>query len=689
MDFGSSAAAARGAPVRAGMSISGRWLSAIAVTIALAGCGGGGGGGDGGGSGGGGNPPPVGGSLIPAAPTPGPVLHADAATLRPLTPGAQWRYRGQRTVPGSAAQDYSSETTVSATGAALTESTTNAGNNGADAHPIALEGGRIVVTERFAITGKGEGETIRLTQLRSPVRVDDQWTVLEQRFTDTAIDADGDGKPDAIDVAIYARVIGEERLTLPRLGAVTAVRVDTRVMTRIVPSTTGRPTDAVTLEIQDWYAAGIGLVQERLREPQATNPASIVETVETLVGYDLVTTGDGLAFSREARVPATAQAMAGQPLPSAGSILGAAEFADHVLLFQQPGGGASGPVLASRLDRHGRVIDTLQHANLALDVSTRIPLLAHAGGAVLIGSESGSLPWQVRFARFDAQGALLGKGQVIDLRAVGDGSPAISLGAPYAAATDGRAVWLMWIRQTVGNGPRIEELVVRGFDMNGVPTTPVLVLDDREPALGSMRLALSGGRLVASWLGNRAPRGYSQQVATVDLASLVVTQATIATDLGGGGSTTALFSQPTGATLAWIRALGSDRSLAGVGMLRLSSDFTPLLGTPGTIDAELVPGLSPANDLSALAGRGPRLFQVGLALAPKWLDRRSDEVLMLKLSWVDAGETALSRSTARSIDMLVDAAVQPVKLMPLSDRVLGFTGDRLTTTVIWLPKDAR
>ncbi|HEV8689497.1 MAG TPA: hypothetical protein VGQ91_04305, partial [Ideonella sp.] len=66
--------------------IAGWRVGAAAALLSglLAGCGGGGGGGD----------ERTTSGLVPAAPTPGATLFADATVLRPLVPGASWSYSG-------------------------------------------------------------------------------------------------------------------------------------------------------------------------------------------------------------------------------------------------------------------------------------------------------------------------------------------------------------------------------------------------------------------------------------------------------------------------------------------------------------------------------------------------------------------------------------------------------------------
>jgi hypothetical protein len=104
------------------------WLI-VALATALGGCGGGGSGS--------GTPiptpipvPPLAVSgLVPAAPTMGATLYADAASLRVLRAGALWRYHGVEKPAGELAADFNSYTntvTDVASGSGVTESATHA-----------------------------------------------------------------------------------------------------------------------------------------------------------------------------------------------------------------------------------------------------------------------------------------------------------------------------------------------------------------------------------------------------------------------------------------------------------------------------------------------------------------------------------------------------------------------------------
>ena len=659
------------------------WLALCVGVVALSACGGGGGGGADAGI----SPPPAGAaSLIPVAPAPGAVLQADAATLRPLAIGHLWRYRGVSVVQGNASPAYTTDVTIAPSGGAWTESATNANNEGAASHGVALEGGSVVVTEQFDFAGKGPGETVRMTQLRSPVRVDDQWTILERRFADTAIDVDGDKRTDAVDVAMYARVIGEESVTLPRMAAVKAVRVDTKLLVRVVPSSTGTPGEVTTLEISDWYAPGIGLVQERTRAP-LPNSTVLRETTEVLLGYDIGSDGGGIALYRSAQVPATAQSMAGELLPEADKIVAVGEVGNEVLLFQQSSASTASDLIVSRLDRNGRVLDTLRHTGLSRNGV--VPPMLHASGAVVLGRAENRPAEEVQLLSFDARGALSATRPTINLRSSSDFPDQVVQFGPVSATTDGRIVWLLWERAgPFGTAPT---LVLRGFDMNGAPTDREVRLEGS--ATSQQRLAMSGRYVMATWKRRNPVSGFDQQLAAIEPNSLSGTLTTIASDLSAFpnyATDYGFFNQVTGTTLAWVRGLGSASDLPGVGMLRVSGGMMPLRATTGPLDTELVAGLPPTGSMSQLAGRGQRIFHMQVVRGAPWSDMASEATTLLKLSWVDAEERPLSQTPVRSVELLPDRADMPSTMVALSDRVLGFSGvTQLRTTVMWVPKEAR
>jgi len=246
------------------------------LTCVLAACGGGGAGSEGGSTGVSAT------GLVPDAPALGATLYADATVLRPVRDQAIWRYDGVSTPLGGRVVNYTTTTRQSvAADGTVTEFSSNSGNEGADSQVIRVSGGVVSSTVEVDFAGRGVPEVLQITELRSPVRAGDQFVILDKRYAETSIDADGDGRPDALDVAIYARVIGNETVAPPGLAALNAVRVDVLVATRVIPSRSGVAGDVVRARTQAWYAPGIGIVRARAETP-AVN-ASGADTVDEII----------------------------------------------------------------------------------------------------------------------------------------------------------------------------------------------------------------------------------------------------------------------------------------------------------------------------------------------------------------------------------------------------------------------
>lgn len=254
-------------------------MTAVAGLAALAGCGGGGGG-DSFGS----LPPPATTTgLVPAAPTLGAVLVTDAATLRPVANGATWTYAGTQTDCSTCTPvAYSTSTTqtaVSTNGSTTTatESSTNSTNSGPDSYTLkVVRNGAVTQTPTTPLdyTGKGAPGLLPFIELRSPVQVGDQVVVLDQRYTDTTIDADRDGKADTLDVAIYTRIIGQETIAVAGRGTLTAVRLDAWILDRVIYSSNSQPGPTYQTTATAWYVPGLGLVRQTVSGPDSTGTAT-------------------------------------------------------------------------------------------------------------------------------------------------------------------------------------------------------------------------------------------------------------------------------------------------------------------------------------------------------------------------------------------------------------------------------
>lgn len=242
------------APQRARFS---RCALALAAVVALAACGGGAEPED----------PSTTTGLVPEALPLGATMEAQAATLQPLAPGATWTYTGQYFDAPGLGTNYTNVVTHVSAPTGVTETATNAFAFGLSEQPLSLAGGNLVQTGSVDLDGDGDVDIVDPILLRSPVRQNDQIVLFDLRQP-MAIDPDGDGRNDSIDLAIYSQVVGSEPVALGgSLGSVNAVRLDVITKVRFVLTTRGaQPTYTTTLS--SWYAPSIGIVRRRL-EPDA------------------------------------------------------------------------------------------------------------------------------------------------------------------------------------------------------------------------------------------------------------------------------------------------------------------------------------------------------------------------------------------------------------------------------------
>lgn len=225
------------------------WRAAFAAAVAalVAGCGGGG---DGKGEDGSG--------LIPAAPAPGATLFSDATVLRPMVAGATWQYEGTDHDGSS----YTNLVTQAPSAVGVIESASNTLGGGSGSVHLAVVDKNVVQLDAVF----SDGTAVDLEdpiELRSPIRVNDQIVVFDEREPDPQSDADGDGTNDPFLIAMYRRVIGMETVQLPASQAREAVRVETVLTARVLLSTSGMTQHLFTETTSAWYAPSLGIVRRQ------------------------------------------------------------------------------------------------------------------------------------------------------------------------------------------------------------------------------------------------------------------------------------------------------------------------------------------------------------------------------------------------------------------------------------------
>lgn len=479
------------------------FLAGLPLLFSLAGCGGGGGGS--GTSPGASAAEPSSSatsglaSLVPQAPAIGKTLEVDAAVLVPQTAGSSWRFWGRQfSSSGSELARYESSYQLTTSGGEWKLSGSNPGNDGPDSIRYVLASGQLQQIQTVQFTPTQLPDEVRITLLRSPVREGDQVVAYNKRVEGVA-DLDGDGRPESLDVAIYTRVIGTEKIETALGEQLEAVRVETHVVERVIYSKTGQAGPVVDIVGVDWLARQLGWVARD--QPSVSKDGQIRVGKERLVGADLGAQG---AFGNSGGPvtltnPTTSPEQAGLALamqqPSAVS------DGDRVLLIGTP------PVV----DYSYRPLLTLLNSRGEVQWTR----LGPAGARFAAPLGSGWVLWgnldngQVTVFRLDAQGQLLGSGaQLLDL-----GTPQTPLPSQQrvlAIAADARALWVAtargdWLARADGTlGPR-DGVVVRGYDLNGAPTTDPVLLERSDDVYfrGSFGLAVRQGNAQVAWLSTK------------------------------------------------------------------------------------------------------------------------------------------------------------------------------------------
>lgn len=649
---------------------------AAVLLLMLVACGGGGGGGDA-------SPPANPGSgsatgLVPAAPTIGDTLFADAGTLRPVRNGATWRYSGSATTSG-VTQSYETTTVQSAASTgSVTESTTNSSNDGSSSTVVDIAAGQFSTTETIDFALRPPGETLKIIELRSPVRQGDQITIFDRRYTDTGIDVDRDGRTDTLDLAIYVRVIGLEPVTLTGLPTVTAVRVDTTIASRIRPTSTNVFEATVEARVQVWYAPGIGIVRQSTTIPSAGSTPDTTD--ERLLAYDGVTAGFGALSTQQIVVPADSPALAGQFLPARGTVA-ALPFADHVLLLHT---GPSAEALATQFDLRGRAITTrLLPLGLSLGGATRIAQ-TNDGALILDGGGASGALTMYFVTRLNTDGTLNGvlRGLALDLTG---GEPVASVSDVPRMAWDGTSIWLLYnldVRRIVNGvlGDLAKELVLRPFDLNGNPLRPGTVLAQDALPVG---LSARDGQVLATFQRNTSGDLFDVSLARTGNPYTAVESQTLATGVVGSNSFPIPMSLSDGAAVVWSAELGTGANQASLAGVRIDAGGSILRGA-STLQGELLAGVPTfSSETSAPAAVGNRLVFSTFAEGSGARFSGNSGAMNTLVSWLDA--PASQPLNALSVSSLRLSMSTPTAQAAYGDRVLVFGGSNtLETTLVWL-----
>ena len=631
--------------------------------------------------------------LIPPAPVAGEVLYADASVLRPLRNGSRYVYRGEdRPQPLSIPIVYSNSVVQSAGngGSDVAEVSSNWFQQGTDSSVILSSNGSVRSRQVVDFGAGGPAPTVEAIELRSPVRASDQYTVLEQRFEGALPDIDKDGKPEAIDVAAYRRVIGNESVTLRHSGSFVALRIDYIARARVQRSADLSFGPIVELVLSSWYAPGIGIVRQRYTVPTPGGEPQVRD--EQLLTWDGLSEGLGFMAPTLATVPQESPAAPGAHLPA----LFAADRSGSgaIVLTAVPAElGYSGTTL-SRLNGRGQVTQS----RVFKGWNPRLATLLAVGDEIAVVQQSPDW-FGYRLAAFDAglEPRTDVQGAALDL---GPTDPDIGSVIVNAVAGDGLRVWVLYARvrsDRLGGGA---QLLLQAFDTSARPIGPSheldnLTLSKRWP---TSSLTAADGRVVVTWSRFNALGDVNQLYAVFESPDSTPAIHTLADNIVNPYPNVHARIARGDVTFAWSGFLDAanttsrpEEQLRGV---TLGLDEAPQRSTSGTIDNEIVSGTWPKGSSSGyggLYGDSRQLVFVGGVNDYAWppFDRFESRMTQIAVVAIGSGPIAERAASARVHRI-------PTELVPfvwswhtailIEDRLLllGSDNGRLATAVQWL-----
>ncbi|HEY1090683.1 MAG TPA: hypothetical protein VGE47_06300 [Burkholderiaceae bacterium] len=622
------------------------------LTGLLSACGGGGGGGgssSGNGSGGS-NPGPA--SMIPAAPALGQTLFEDATVLRPVQDGMRWIYDGKY-----GPSIYSSDVRIASEPTGLQETAWNVFGDGSDISGIKIENGTVTLTELVNFGASGLTETLATTELRSPVRVGDQYTALERNGLALNQDIDNDRVNDKADVAGWSRVIGLEDVDLPALQrTVSAVRVDNTIAIRIQRSSDKRYEATQWITQSTWYARDIGIVRRTLSAP-GTGAAGAVEYDERLRAWDGLTRGLGALLHARPAQPASSY--------TAYPALKALAVGDRALVLSglSDDRGEQGLRLTV-YDRSGRFLKTVPLPVSKVAVNNQPQFVNCGAQACLLTVSSdvfGALSAPL-LMRFDKEGTAQGPVDGIAVTLGGFGA------SNHLATGDANGLWVMWLARTAppgGSGP--VELRLQAFASDGSPRFTHQVLEPGSLFTTATPLSLSsnGVRVTATWRWPVFPR-YQYKYATVTAGTAATTKLMHDSQSPAPGNSfqlRALNVDDDNLALFWPGTLfsNSNPSSSSWRGLQLNNGTGPVRSTTDSPDNELLPSSWIMDGYSPMfAAHSGAVFMLSQGVGKLSADSVSDSEL-LQLIQITPGSAAL-------------ASAQPIRtLVPANDSYIPFT----------------
>lgn len=627
---------------------------------------------------------------MPAAPATGATLYSNATVLRPLIDGARWQYRGTVT-PGSVGTPtrYTASVTHALTGGSLQEAESMVFLEASSVSTLSSSGASIVAQIRDPL-GTGSSEVVAVTELRSPVRINDQYTQYERSDVPMGSDIDGDGQADIADVAIYSRVVGDESVELPELArAVVALKVETTALVRVKNSSNNAQPPVGTLVQSQWYAPGIGIVRRTLSSPTTNGSVGPLAYDEVLFNWDGVTQGLGALGPTPAQVPKP------PPLLLLPDTLAATVLGDRALVLtgslqlSDPGALTFGV-----FDKRGTLLSTRQVPGLGDSLSSfsTPSMFGLDASTALVAIPIGTSPGTLRLQRVDAGGSPLGSANVVTV-------PTDNINLPMA--WDGQALWIAWL----SSGSQLSDtgkLMLQPFNADGQPLAAAQVVDAPTVAgqIGSIGMSAAAGRLLVSWARNETGtvnyryalvRGSTStaqvhtlgtvQRTTSPQPALVPVQASgIAALLWNGP----VFSYTSGGPLP-------DSLPRGI---VLDANGTPLRSSAGNLDDEQLPAAWVGNSTRMVAqALGDRLV-VSSFDYQRTLPQLASPTDFILTAFVRPGSQALATAATRASALVCrsgtltnfDQFGLPAFVLLWDDRalVIGNNSGRTMTSVFWL-----
>lgn len=488
-----------------------------------------------------------------------------------------------------------------------------------------------VVSQPANINIAGISEAISLIELRSPVRLNDQFTVLDRHYSDSGEDYDGDGRRDSLDLAMYVVVVGQERLDLENARQLQATRVDTVILARARYSSTGAYSQLLNMTQSRWYSPGIGIVRTRAEQPGPINFETRHVTDERLVSWDGLTGGVGPMGIVTGQVPTGPSAGATLPAP-----LDAVAFSDQaVVMTYRPGHVMAGGIALSRLDRRGNVLQSTNHA-LPGVVPSRLVRFGDELRVVALGDDG------LLMYAFDGTGAVALSSQPV-LLAAGE-VVASTDGIGPQAGTNNSGLWALWLElRDEGNSTWVVDVKLQPFDGAGQPSSPAIMLAASLPAGGIYKpvLSVSNDRVLVTWQAVEAGTAVIHSALVDAQTHTVFAQAPLRSDDSRQGVAPLADS---GRLLVVWNAEPAVGRLLGVGL-----------------DASLQPSLPPGQAL------------VDQFLTPTWLQRVQGNY---RLAGDGAGKVVLAHGTSARYR---DEDTQPVYFTSVSE--IDVQGSSVLSTI--------